>query len=67
MKSNPVSHLCVVIVGLLGVTTAAGQEPVTFRKAVELALAQSSEMALSHADEVRAYQTYLEAHDSYYR
>jgi len=66
MKPNPVYHICAVLTGLLAVTSAAvGQEPLSFRRAVELALSQSSQMGLSHADEVRAYQTYLEARDSY--
>ena len=66
MKPNSVHHICAVLIGLLATTTTSvGQEPLPFRRAVELALAQSSQMALSHADEVRAYQTYLEARDSY--
>jgi len=46
-------------------TSALGQEALPFEKAVALALAQSTQMALSQADEARAYQTYLEAHNSY--
>jgi outer membrane protein TolC len=67
MKPTHIYRVCVVFIGLLVVTSAAaGQEQtVTFRRAVELALGHSSEMALSRADEARAYQTYLEAHDSY--
>ena len=66
MKPNPVYHICAVLTGLLAVPSAAvGQDPLSFRRAVELALSQSSQMGLSHADEVRAYQTYLEARDSY--
>ena len=67
MKPTHIYRVCVVFIGLLVVTSAgAGQEqPLTFRRAVELALGHSSEMALSRADEARAYQTYLEAHDSY--
>jgi outer membrane protein TolC len=65
MKSNPVYHIFVVFIGLLAVTRAAvGQEPLAFGRAVELALAQSSEMALSRADEVSAYQAYREARAS---
>ena len=65
MKSNPVYHVFVVFIGLLAVTRAAvGQESLAFRRAVELALAQSSEMALSRADEVSAFQTYREARAS---
>ena len=60
-------RLCVLLVGLLVIvpTSVVAQEALPFEKSVELALAQSSQMALSQADEVRAYQTYLEAHDSY--
>src|SRR5215467_16404580 len=65
MKPNPVHHIYVALTGLLATTMAVGQESLPFRRAVELALAQSSQMALSHADEARAYQTYLEARDSY--
>ena len=65
MKPNPVHHIYVALTGLLATTMAVGQESVPFRRAVELALAQSSQIALSHADEARAYQTYLEARDSY--
>src|SRR5947209_17681010 len=45
--------------------TAVAQESLSFRRALELAVAHSSEMALSGADEIRAYQTYLEARNSY--
>jgi outer membrane protein TolC len=67
MKLNPVYRICVALIGLLAITSAAvGQEPLSFRRAVELALGQSSQMALSRADEVRAYQGYLEVRDSYF-
>jgi outer membrane protein TolC len=67
MKLNPVYGICVALIGLLAITSAAvGQEPLSFRRAVELALGQSSQMALSRADEVRAYQGYLEVRDSYF-
>ena len=67
MRLGRVSQIiCVAFIGLLAATrVASGQETLPFRRAVELALAQSSEMALSHVDEVRAYQTYLEARNSY--
>jgi outer membrane protein TolC len=60
-------RLCVFLVGLLVIvpTSVVAQEALSLDKAVELALAQSSQMAISQADEARAYQTYLEAHDSY--
>jgi outer membrane protein TolC len=44
---------------------SAGQEPLPFRKAIELALSQNTQIAVSNADETRAYQTYREAHNSY--
>lgn len=65
MKPHSVYRICAVLTGLLATTTAVGQESLPFRRAVELALSQSSQIGLSHADEVRAYQTYLEARDSY--
>jgi outer membrane protein TolC len=55
-----------LFVGLLIVSISAlGQEALSFERAVALALTQSTQMALSQADETRAYQTYLEAHNSY--
>jgi len=67
MNLRLLHRLCVLLVGLLVIvpTSVVAQEALSFEKAVELALAQSSQMALSQADEARAYQTYLEAHDSY--
>ena len=67
MKLSEVHQVCVAFVSLLAITgLASGQETLPFRKAVDLALAQSSEMAVSHLDEVRAYQTYLEARNSHF-
>jgi outer membrane protein TolC len=57
-------QVCLAI-GLFGITGAVAQEALSFRRAVDLALAESNQTALSHADEVRAYQTYVEARDSY--
>jgi len=66
MKSNFVCRVCIPFIGLFVMTSVAvGQEALTFRRAVELALAHSDEMALSQADEQRAYQTYREARASY--
>jgi outer membrane protein len=64
---------CLSGVRLFGVLVAcfsialpvAAQEGLPFRRAIELALAHSSEMAVTRADEARAYRTYLEAHDTY--
>jgi len=65
MKTN-FRYIRIVLIGLFAIrSVAVGQEPLSFRRAVELSVTQSSQMALSHADEVRAYQTYLEARDSY--
>lgn len=66
MKSNFVCRVCIPFIGLFVMTSVAvGQEELTFRRAVELALVHSDEMALSQADEQRAYQTYREARASY--
>jgi outer membrane protein TolC len=46
-------------------STATAQDTVSFQTAIELALSHSSEMDLSHADEIRAYETYLEARNTY--
>jgi outer membrane protein TolC len=67
MNPRLLCRLCVFLVGLLVIvpTSVVAQEALSLDKAVQLALAQSSQMAISQADEARAYQTYLEAHDSY--
>ena len=67
MNPRLLCRLSVFLVGLLVIvpTSVVAQEALYLDKAVELALAQSSQMAISQADEARAYQTYLEAHDSY--
>ena len=66
MKALHVCNSLVMLVGMLALAArATGQETLPFGRAVELALAHSSEMAVSRADEVRAYQTYLETRDTY--
>ena len=45
--------------------TALAQETLPFRRAIELALAHSTEMALTQADESRAYNSYREARNAY--
>jgi len=56
----------VPLICLLAMATGVlAQETLPLQKAVELALTHSSEMAMSQADEMRAYQTYMEAHDAY--
>ena len=67
MNPRLLCRLSVFLVGLLVIvpTSVVAQEALSLDKAVELALAQSSQMAISQPDEARAYQTYLEAHDSY--
>ena len=67
MNPRLLCRLFVFLVGLLVIvpTSVVAQEALSLDKAVELALAQSSQMAISQANEARAYQTYLEAHDSY--
>jgi outer membrane protein TolC len=46
-------------------TIAASQQPLPFRRALELAVTHSTETALATADEMRTYQSYHEARDSY--
>jgi len=66
MKALPIFHISVVLFGMVALTMrATGQEALPFTRAIELALIHSNEIAVSHADEVRAYQTYLEARNSY--
>jgi outer membrane protein TolC len=60
-----IRRFCVFFVCLLGATAALGQEPLPLRRAIELAIAHSSEMALSKADELRGYQAYLETRNSF--
>jgi outer membrane protein TolC len=63
--SGSISAFFVLLIGLPLTAAAVGQEALPFRRAIELALAHSSEMAVSQADEARAYRTYLEARASY--
>jgi outer membrane protein TolC len=66
MKALPARHISVIFLGILAlIPRATGQETLPFEKAIELTLSHSSEIAVSHADEVRAYQEYLEARNSY--
>ncbi|HZQ23653.1 MAG TPA: TolC family protein [Terriglobales bacterium] len=53
---------CVLLVAAL---PTFAQEPLTFRRAIELAIGQSTEMALSQSDEARARDSYREARNSY--
>jgi outer membrane protein len=46
-------------------TAVLAQENLSFQRAVELALAHSSQMAVTQANEAHAYQTYIEARDAY--
>ena len=59
------SAFFILFIGLPLTASAVGQEALPLRRAIELALAHSSEMAVSQADEARAYRTYLEARNSY--
>jgi outer membrane protein TolC len=65
MNRHPVYRVSVVLCALFIAALARGQETLSFQRAIDLALTQSSQMAISKADESRAYQTYLEAHDAY--
>jgi outer membrane protein TolC len=47
-------------------SSAQAPGPLPFRQAIELALSHSTEMAISQADEQRAYQSYRELHNTYY-
>ena len=66
MKTNFICYSCVMSIGLFAATrTLVGQEPLRFQRGVELTLVHSGQLAMSQTDEQRAYQTYLEARDSY--
>jgi len=66
MNGSLVFRCFVPLIGLVALSTGVlAQEAFTFQQAVDLALTRSSQMALSEADETRAYQTYVEVHDSY--
>jgi len=66
MNGSLVFRCFVPLIGLVALSTGVlAQEAFTFQQAVDLALTRSSQMALSEADEARAYQTYVEVHDSY--
>jgi len=56
-----IAALALILVSVV----ARAQEPLPFRRAIELALAHSTEVALSQADESRAYNSYREAHNAY--
>jgi outer membrane protein TolC len=67
MRMRRVCRVYVMCIAMLLFAGIAGaQEPLAFRKAVELALSQSTQIALSNADETRAFQNYREAHNSYF-
>lgn len=59
-----VSGICGFLLLLIS-GSAAAQDAFTFQRAIELTLAHGADMAISRADEARAYQSYLEARDSY--
>src|SRR5215831_3394933 len=66
MNRSPLYCFSIPFISVLAMSTGVlGQETFSFRQAVDLALTQSNEIALSQADEARSYQTYLEAHSSY--
>ncbi len=52
--------VCVILLG------TAAAEPVSFRRAMELALQRSGTTAIAAADQVRAQQSYLELRNLYY-
>ena len=52
-----------LLIEVVGFTTCvAAQEPLPFRKAIELALSNSIQLALNHTSETSAYERYREAH-----
>lgn len=57
--------ICVLFICVFASVMAAAQEGLPFRRAIELALSHSSEMAISGANEAQAYRTYLEARNTY--
>lgn len=66
MSPNIGCRIIVFFICLLVLSTAVfGQEDLSFQRAVELALAHSSQMAVTQANEAHAYQTYIEARDAY--
>ena len=66
MKLTTAACCISLLIELVGFTTCmAGQEPLPFRKAVELALSNSIQVALNHTTETAAYETYKEARAAY--
>ena len=57
------TSLLIEVVGLINHMT--GQEPLPFRKAIELALSNSIQLALNRTSETSAYETYKEARAAY--
>lgn len=56
----------VLILVLAAALPAAASEPLSFRRAVELALHHASAATIATADQVKAYQSFLQGHDLYY-
>ena len=55
-----------LLIEVLGfVNCMAAQEPLPFRRAIELALSNSIQLALNHTSETSAYETYREARAAY--
>src|SRR5256886_2328053 len=60
------SRFLLLLLGVLFVTgTRAGAEPLTLKRAVQLALTHSTAMAQASADEQRAFASYAEARNQY--
>ena len=62
---NAVVRFAAVGLLLLSGLTPAAAEPVSFRRAIELALSHSGAMAIAAAEQVRARQSYLEQRNLY--
>lgn len=66
MKLTTAACCVSLLIEVVGFTTCmAGQEPLPFRKAIELALSNSIQVALNRTTETAAYETYREARAAY--
>src|ERR1700728_1601605 len=58
-------YLLLALSGFFGIGVDASAEVVPLKQAVDLALAHSTAMAASHADQQRAFASYVEAREQY--
>src|SRR6266516_6754379 len=59
------SPFLLLLLGVLVTDTRAGAEPLTLKRAVQLALTHSTAMAQASADEQRVFASYAEARNQY--